>query len=509
MSLVALLLQEPGLFDCLQEGSAILPRGDHSIQLIRDFHQLNQLNGLNWRVNAREANLADALTGSNERNGLQIAHILPHATGKEPALWLFARVVGLAPWAPQTAVKRHKEGLWNLVPLPKSFHTAMDCGYAEAILRLSRADLIELILKLEACLADQEKEPNMAPEPQAGKWKWDVAELQTSRLPYNEWSLFRYLPMWIPSRSSVCDQTQTYVFKSEKGERGDLLTRAVYREDQQDEEVPASLPVQYVTRSRTGWQPGDRENGEMLAVRLPISPFTITAANKMAFARRNHDRPDDLLRTSLGVNAEVLSADRSDPHGRLEDYLLALLCSQTPSEFRSFERPSDLLPEPIPVLVGDLCNIPRAWATDIVGVDPRRIRGDTQDSDSSEDSVRSRWTTLLRSWRIGRRNKFTADISGFFMVPPEPLPADTLRDMEDELGCFRAAADEAGYLHALDEPFSSLCGKIESDMMFLLAAQVDRQGARVLLLSAEATLLGLSSYRRLWHAMQGTVQAHA
>lgn len=189
MSLVALMLSEPWLFDCLAEGGPIGKRGDHPMQLYRDLNNLNRLNGLTWRVKDWATNLADALTGSNERNGLQIAHILPHATGKEPALWLFCRVLGLAPWGPETAVRRHKESIANLIHLPKSFHATMDAGHAEAILRLSHADLIDLIMKVESYLAEQETAPSMAQHPQVGKWQWDVGAVETSNHVYRGWHL--------------------------------------------------------------------------------------------------------------------------------------------------------------------------------------------------------------------------------------------------------------------------------------------------------------------------------
>lgn len=301
----------------------------------------------------------------------------------------------------------------------------------------------------------------------------------------------------------ICDRSLTYRFKSTEGQKGDHVATAACLSDD-DEDIPANLPVKYVARTERGWKPRDRDKDRMLPILAALSAFTVTIANKMAFSRRARENPVDLLETCGNIDSEVLSRNRSDPSSRLEDYLLALLCSRTPSHFRTLERPDDLLPRPRPSLSGSLCNVPRAWATDIVGVNTKSIKTDPGDPDSSEDSARGRWTTLIRSWKMTRQQTFATSISDAF----EPMPAGDEHCLEDELACFRAAVDEAGYLREVDEPFSSAFVAIERDAMSLMCADVDRRGPDFLLQSAEAAIQGLSSYRRLWHSMERAFAEH-
>ena len=94
MSLVWLLLKEPHLFKCLEEHGTTKSRGDDPVRLWKDFHAVNRTNGLAWFGDGEEASIRDCLKGTNPRNGLQVAHLLPHRTSKEPALWLLCRVLG-------------------------------------------------------------------------------------------------------------------------------------------------------------------------------------------------------------------------------------------------------------------------------------------------------------------------------------------------------------------------------------------------------------------------------
>lgn len=151
-------------------------------------------------------------------------------------------------------------------------------------------------------------------------------------------------------------------------------------------------------------------NEQMMTIKLPLSALTVVAAATMAFARRRHEKSTDLLMACQSLDPDLLSADRSDPLSTLEDYLLALLCSGHPSQFRALDRPSHLLSTPTPPLVGAPSYLRRAWSTDVVGVHKKKTPSDLKDPDSSQDGARLRWVNLVRQWRLNRQDRFTADI---------------------------------------------------------------------------------------------------
>lgn len=106
----------------------------------------------------------------------------------------------------------------------------------------------------------------------------------------------------------------------------------------------------------------------------------------------------------------------------------------------------------------------------------------------------------LGKWQGSDLRLLNYNISEAFGSTSEPMPAGNEHCIEDELACFRAAVDEAGYLGKVDEPFSSIFVADERDAVPRFCADVNRRGPDFLLQSAGAAIQGLSSYRRLWHA---------
>lgn len=86
---------------------------------------------------------------------------------------------------------------------------------------------------------------------------------------------------------------------------------------------------------------------------------------------------------------------------------------------------------------------------------------------------------------------FTADISELFDAP-EPMKEANVGDSDIELRCFRAAADEAGYLTDRTGPIAPLLESLNDDICTILYARIEAKGALCLLLEAEEGLSGSS-----------------
>ncbi|CAO1631149.1 unnamed protein product [Sympodiomycopsis kandeliae] len=517
MSFVQLLLREPELFDPLQEWGETLQRKQHSKSTFSTMQELNRVNGLMWTLGGSEETLSnslcDCLTGSSNKTGTEIAHILPHAVSKEPALWILTRMLGVAPWGPQNAVREYKQRISNLLHLPESFHSSWDSGKADCLLRLSASSLRSLIHALEVWLAEEESLPSPAPFPHFKRWRWDLAQLP-ARLLENRQALSlarepvqEYVPMWIPSGPNICPKFVAYEFKSIDGVVGDELTKVV----SSDPLIPESLPANYTTRSKGGWSPGERADEQLRPVYLAACPISMAGNSIMAQARRKLQTPsqDLLFSDRTFLDNSLFSIDRTDDVSRLEDYFYSLLCSQFPSAFRDMQRPDDLLPLPRPPLQGAPCHMQRAWVTDLLGVDRSKADRDKFDPDSSEDqdTARARWKLFVRFWRQKREAVFSISLQ-MMLNDSEPLPTQWNPDkekFEQDLSCFWQAAREVGYAHANDSSFGPVLERCQEDIDQILVNEVVIHGPSILLQKAEACVQGLSSFRLMVHLMNHAV----
>ncbi|CAO1615804.1 unnamed protein product [Sympodiomycopsis kandeliae] len=496
------LLNRPSLFDDLKEAQPELERSPIRMSVLRGFHSTNKANGLPWSEEDLNDTLKDAITGYNGKDGLEVAHLLPHRLSKEPALWLFARLTGIAPWVSPTVVRNFKQSSGNLVPLPHAFHRALDRGQAEVLLRPTQQTYKQLCWDLEQWLSAEEINPTLSSGKAAWHWKLDCwSEHCSKNAPrVNDLPLLGFAPMLMPMSLARAPQALTYEFQSPEGVLGSEFATL-----QINTAAPntTSFPLQYVTRFETGWRPGNRQNNELRDVLLPLCPFIMAASDRMAIKRRatsgNHDAWSDLVPT----NDQLVSRDFSDRISKIQEYFFRLVCSPFPSAFRAFQRPGALDAQPIPPAPTSLNYTPREWSMGTVG--PGRPSFNNNDPDSSEEGVittSGRWSKFLAAWRKAPRPVSQLDLR---RLTEEPISTASVTqdDLAAEVQRFRTACVQAGYATVEDlDPIGKSLHTIEEDLSELTLDIVRKEGLMILLDKGEEVLPGLSSLRCLMHALE-------
>lgn len=157
--------------------------------------------------------------------------------------------------------------------------------------------------------------------------------------------------------------------------------------------------------SRHGVTPALVHEGEqdVRPVRLLCNPLILIASMRMSTAVRSYaaegnatlDWLHSLDSDRPTLRSAVLRSDGEDLDSRLAQYLLDLLCSETPSSFRSFQRPLELEFLMPTLAAAGTCSTRRKWYTGSMSSGAQRDRGERQDTDESEERY-----TARRRWRV-------------------------------------------------------------------------------------------------------------
>lgn len=109
----------------------------------------------------------------------EAAHWLPFREVQNPSLWLWSRLVGLAPWTYEGS-RQTKRALDNLIPFSTNLHQLMDKA-DEIFVTPVETTILALIQLLEEMLANEELRTDLGT-----RWLWDFAGELKRKMPGRE-----------------------------------------------------------------------------------------------------------------------------------------------------------------------------------------------------------------------------------------------------------------------------------------------------------------------------------
>lgn len=168
---------------CLRSGLARVPdidRPDWRQRSIESLFELARCNGIDVPADTEHTmdNVPCMFTSSTCET--EAAHWLPNSEMKEPCLWMWCRLLDLAPWDPDES-RQIKRDLNNLVPLDHTIHHHRDSKGDAFIVPIVECLQI-LIQELETMLAEQEMSVSMP-----DGWKWALKEESDQKTMAEPW----------------------------------------------------------------------------------------------------------------------------------------------------------------------------------------------------------------------------------------------------------------------------------------------------------------------------------
>ena len=206
----------------------------------------------------------------------------------------------------------------------------------------------------------------------------------------------------------------------------------------------------------------------------------------------------------------VVAVDADHLFPPVSRYVLQLLCSASPSAFRSMQRP--FLPFPPPPLPPTLNLLPRHFRQGELTSDISRLHQQPTDPDGSDESINKiihRWRDLLSAWKQLRilRLKFDSSILSF---NEEFFSSGVSERWDLEIKAFERALVATGIASAVGEITSQCLEELKFWILDLTRQQMIAESPMFMLEKGRNSLQGGLAYSclvpHLWEHVQNREQ---